>query len=902
MMLLARKRLVKLLRGYGYVFMAFIGYVGSLTAFSVAADWFDEVGVSSGIDYTGASYGASWGDVNGDGWPDLWAGNHGLHGSPRLYLNNGNGTFSDATQVVAFKMDDLHGAAWADIDNDGDQDLLVQVGAKSGAGSGPNQLFINREGILQENAQAYGLEYPLGRGRTPLFFDWNRDGRLDVLLTNIARPDGEAPTALFLQTDSGFVDGVNQTGMNVNGTSNLFAQVLAVGQKSPPFILIHGSIPSYPAGLYDPQVIPFHDSSRLLGLFDDEPRVVHDVAIADFDGDLLSDVFFSRTSAASEAVQTESNVISAHLKLGGGGEQGFSFRADGAVQVEISPPWVIDASDIYIGSKGVKSLSTSFTLNSSDSDSLGIMPHIPGTYFGLFIGYDIDTGLWQVLVSKSSWLRTDILITAERPITDLQQLGFTNSDGSREDRLLLQTESSFVDQSVSTGTNRQTACDSVTAADFDNDMDVDLYLVCTGSATNRSNILYENQGNNSFQEVPNAGGASGSSVGRGESATSVDYDEDGYVDIFVTNGGGGALFNNGPSQLFRNTGSGAHWLEIDLIGVVSNRDATGARVLLTADGITQVRVQDGGIHRYSQDHQRIHFGLADKKKVDHITVYWPSGIVQRVYGVHADQIITVVEDTQPIFSGMPDAYRAGAQEGVFVWKNETDNTYHLRVSGDGDWSEFVIKLVSTESVSATPYKLESNDSWSASEYGFSLTSEVSSHEDGVDFTVPSEAKVLISVEKEGVSNPRYLRSAVDGVPLSPAGWILSSTQIASRPVFIQGEDDGLFVGQGSSQGVLEARYVSGQVKHRVGLSIISSKRIKNATFLELENDKTYLTNSSVAIRGFVYNGWDGVDISINHLSDVGISYTADSLLQPRMVNLNLESGAVVHPNAYWLQR
>ena len=164
------------------------------------------------------------------------------------------------------------------------------------------------------------------------------------------------------------------------------------------------------------------------------------------------------------------------------------------------------------------------------------------------------------------------------------------------------------------------ACESVAAADFDNDMDIDLYLVCLGPFVNIPNILLENRGNGEFDPVPLAGGAEGSTLGRGESVSAADYDQDGYMDLVVTNGRGSVPFNNGPTQLFKNRAGTNHWLEIDLEGVVSNRDAIGASIIVTAGGVSQFRGQGGGMHRYSQHHQRVHFGLAGNTLVDELTV------------------------------------------------------------------------------------------------------------------------------------------------------------------------------------------------------------------------------------------------------------------------------------------
>jgi hypothetical protein len=121
-----------------------------------------------------------------------------------------------------------------------------------------------------------------------------------------------------------------------------------------------------------------------------------------------------------------------------------------------------------------------------------------------------------------------------------------------------------------------------------------------------------------------------------------DYDNDGFLDLFITNGLG-STFNKGPSQLYHNGGNSNHWLEIDLEGTVSNRDGVGAQVLATAGGATQLREQNTGVHRFAQNSQRIHFGLGKNTAVDTLVVKWPSGIVQTIQNIPADHIIRVTE-------------------------------------------------------------------------------------------------------------------------------------------------------------------------------------------------------------------------------------------------------------------
>ena len=150
-------------------------------------------------------------------------------------------------------------------------------------------------------------------------------------------------------------------------------------------------------------------------------------------------------------------------------------------------------------------------------------------------------------------------------------------------------------------------------------------------AENTPDVVLRNDGAGNFTPVQ-AHGAQGSTMGIGESVVSLDYDQDGWVDLLVANGEGSgfryvatnAFADDGPTQLFRNeTRNQNHWLSIELVGTAPNLDAIGARVEVTAGGITQVREVGGGTHRYSQNHG-IHFGLGAATVAD-VRVVWPNG-------------------------------------------------------------------------------------------------------------------------------------------------------------------------------------------------------------------------------------------------------------------------------------
>jgi hypothetical protein len=117
-----------------------------------------------------------------------------------------------------------------------------------------------------------------------------------------------------------------------------------------------------------------------------------------------------------------------------------------------------------------------------------------------------------------------------------------------------------------------------------------------------------------------------------------DLDNDGCLDIAIN-------CNNGPAVILRNEGgSGNHWILIDTVGTVSNRDGIGARVSITgASGMKQhAFVSQGGSYLSSSD-KRVHFGLGPDRVIPVIEVAWPSGILQRLENTQADRILTIRE-------------------------------------------------------------------------------------------------------------------------------------------------------------------------------------------------------------------------------------------------------------------
>jgi len=243
------------------------------------------------------------------------------------------------------------------------------------------------------------------------------------------------------------------------------------------------------------------------------------------------------------------------------------------------------------------------------------------------------------------------------------------------------------------------------SADVDGDGWFDLYVTHLDFELNR---LYHNNHDGTFDDVTYSAGLGNKAIMlSGVSGKMFDYDNDGWVDIFQTNG---SMLDNihlyhsevnypEPKLMFRNLGKGKfdkvsellgpdfmkpipgrgsaigdfdndgdldiainvsatypeilrndggsanNWLEVKLVGTKSNRDGTGAALKLTTEGFVEYQQAKGGMSYMAAHDQRIHFGLGQRKTIDSLEISWPSGTVDKLTNVPINEIITVKEGT-----------------------------------------------------------------------------------------------------------------------------------------------------------------------------------------------------------------------------------------------------------------
>ncbi len=171
--------------------------------------------------------------------------------------------------------------------------------------------------------------------------------------------------------------------------------------------------------------------------------------------------------------------------------------------------------------------------------------------------------------------------------------------------------------------------------DYDNDGDVDIFKT-NGALKHlygQEDQMFNNDGTGKFKDVSLELGKyfQRELVGRG--ACLGDYDNDGDLDIFIVN------LNSHSVFLRNNKGNQNNWLTLNLIGTTSNRDGIGARVKLTSGGKVQTAQKKSTTGYLSQNDPRMHFGLAKNEIVDKIEIIWPSGKVQILENIKANQIL-----------------------------------------------------------------------------------------------------------------------------------------------------------------------------------------------------------------------------------------------------------------------
>jgi hypothetical protein len=229
--------------------------------------------------------------------------------------------------------------------------------------------------------------------------------------------------------------------------------------------------------------------------------------------------------------------------------------------------------------------------------------------------------------------------------------------------------------------------------DYDNDGFLDLYVCCQ---LGQKNALYHNNGDGTFTRITT--GSPVNDVGNSVSCAWGDYDNDGFLDLFVGNGAFGNVSQH--NFLYRNDGNSNSWVKIKLLGTVSNRAAIGTKVRVRATihgkTISQLREVSSG-SGFAGQIGMAHFGLGDATNIDLMRIEWPSCAVQEFSNLPVKQVLTIREPPRlQAISRLPDgSFNLSITGGIGL-------AYRLEMSSDlAHWELWTTLTNTTRTVTIT---------------------------------------------------------------------------------------------------------------------------------------------------------------------------------------------------------
>jgi enediyne biosynthesis protein E4 len=515
---------------------------------------------------------AAWFDYDNDDYVDLFNGEDSISSTIRdanLYHNNQDGTFSMVTNAVTTYLGKWSSGAVGDFNNDGRLDLFVGRFTNQFQ----NMLYRNDDGGVFTAVETRTFNSPAGNVEAAAWADYDRDGFLDLLVSNGSQISGSSGEFNTLYRNLG--DGTFQR-MTANEIGSLLsAQVRSVG-------------------------------GCLWG---------------DFDNDGDPDVWDS------------------------GYQNGGLHWNDGQGRFTLS---------------NVGSLPTgvSAVTGCVDYDNDGFLDLI------MFVGPAAAPETGRIELHHN--------------------LGGTN----------------FEEVATSAGITR--FCSDIPWpggwGDYDNDGWLD--LLCHPLRSTEPGVLFRNRGDGTFEAV-DIGSPVYDGVAHAGGGAWADFNNDGFLDLFVNHGQGVPH----PNFLYRNNlralGNSNHWLKIKLDGQVSNRAGIGAKVRVhaTVHGRTfwQLREISGNAYWTAGGPLLIaHFGLGDATHVTTLRIEWPSGIVQEFQDIAADQHLTMVESQGQYPGPTPAIIVASATtDALQLTLQEPETGWQYALEGSTDLEHWAMLLART---------------------------------------------------------------------------------------------------------------------------------------------------------------------------------------------------------------
>ena len=528
--------------------------------------------------------GVAVGDINNDGLPDIvFTGNM---VNNRLYLNKGAFKFDDITlpSHIADAKGWNTGVTMADVNGDGWLDIYVCRSGNSSSTFRKNLLYINNHNLtFTESAAKYGLA-DMGYSTQASFFDYDKDGDLDMMLINQSQP----------QYSKGRNDNV---GVRPQPADSLFANKLFRNDNG-----------------------HFTDVSKQAGITSTVLSFSLGISTTDINKDGWPDIYISNDFKEPDYLYINNGNGTftdslkekiGHTSLYGMGVDVADYNNDGypdIMQMDMLPEGNV-AQKMHLGADNFEKFQYLFTNG---------MPY-------------------QFM--KNSLQKNN----GDGTFSEIGQLaGVSNTDWSWSCFFADLDNDGNKDLFVSNGykrdnTNMQFLMYSMGQANGINNgqtLDVNDYIAHMPSIVS-PNYIYQNEGNDHFQNKINDWGFEDTSLSNG--AIYADLDNDGDLDIITNDVDKPAgIYKNNSEAINKN-----NYLRINLQGSAQNKDGFGAKIYVSANGTTQYFEQLPSRGYQSATCGVINIGLSKQTVIDSLKIIWPADETQTLINIKANQTLTL---------------------------------------------------------------------------------------------------------------------------------------------------------------------------------------------------------------------------------------------------------------------
>lgn len=512
---------------------------------------------------------------------------------------------SSGTRSSLLPEDMGSGAAFADIDNDGDLDLYIvniprPLTQEASVGTETNVLYRNNgDGTFTDITDSAGVGHH-GYGMGCVFADYDGDGNLDLYVTNyganvLYRNNGDGTfsdvtktagvSCELWSTGAAFADVDGDTDLDLYVCNYVTYDLEKLEQMQEESLQSGKPVPSaLNPHVFEPQDNVFYENNGD-GTFSD---VTAEVGIAapggrsmqcmfsDFDNDNDLDLYVANDTSVNYVYRNDGNGAFTDVSneswaadfRGSMGLTAGDYDADGDIDIFISH-WVDEENTLY----------------------RNLLKEDPSSGHIRFVDESYSAMLAEVSIKLIGW--------------------------------------------------------GTALFDYDNDGDLDIF-VTNGSTFQelkqpevlipQIDALYRNDGDGSFSDVSETSGITTLPTRVGRGATFGDYDNDGDIDIFVVN-------NHAPPTLLRNDGGNRNaWLHVELIGAYRNRNAIGAKIQLKTAERTQIREVYAGESYMSANSLIVEFGVGNNTQIETLQVTWLNGDVQKLHNIPVNQRVRVKQE------------------------------------------------------------------------------------------------------------------------------------------------------------------------------------------------------------------------------------------------------------------